>query len=57
MQSIQENKFLYYGFIASFAFMFSLSLEILPPLNRMMDLVPLPNWKVGHWTISQGSNF
>ena len=52
MQSIQENKFLHYGFIASFCFMFSLSLEILPPLNRMMDLVPLPNWKVGRWTIS-----
>ena len=46
MQSIKENKMLYYGFIASFSFMFLLSFEILPPLNRMMDLVPLPNWKV-----------
>ena len=47
MQSIRENRMLYYGFIASFVFMFTLSFELLPPLNRMMDLVPLPNWKVG----------
>lgn len=46
MQSIRENRMLYYGFIAAFVFMFALSFEIIPPLNRMMDLVPLPNWKV-----------
>ena len=46
MQSIKENKALYYGFIACFSLFFILSLEILPPLNRMMELVPFPNWKV-----------
>ena len=46
MQSIRENRMLYYGFIAAFVFMFALSFEIIPPINRMMDLVPLPNWKV-----------
>ena len=46
MQSIRENKLLYYGFIISFSFMFLLSWEIIPPLNRMMDLVPLPNREV-----------
>lgn len=46
MQSIKENKLLYYGFIASFTFMFMLSWEIIPPLNRMMDLVALPNREV-----------
>lgn len=47
MQSIKENKPLYYGFIVSFGFFFLLSLEIIPPINRMMELVPFPNWKVG----------
>ena len=43
MQSIRENKLLCYGFVISFAFMFLLSWEVIPPLNRMMDLVPLPS--------------
>lgn len=46
MQSIKENKPLYYGFIVCFTFFFILSFEIIPPLNRLMELAPFPNWKV-----------
>ncbi|KNB45779.1 putative cation-transporting ATPase [Blastocystis sp. subtype 4] len=59
MQSIRENKLLYYGFIISFSFMFLLSWEIIPPLNRMMDLVPLPNrefkWKMNGLILLDGA--
>ena len=46
MQSIQENKPLCYTFIGSFLFFLVLSLEIIPPFNRWMQLVPFPSKKV-----------
>ena len=46
MQSIRENKPLFYAFCVSFAFFFVLALEIIPPLNRWMQLVPFPSQKV-----------
>ena len=46
MQSIRENKPLYYTFIGSFLFFLVLSLEIVPPFNHWMQLVPFPSKKV-----------
>ena len=46
MQSIRENKPLFYAFCVSFGFFFVLALEIIPPLNRWMQLVPFPSQKV-----------
>lgn len=46
MQSIKENKMLFYGLVVSCCFYLVLAMEIIPPFNRYMQLVAFPSWKV-----------
>ena len=46
MQSIRENKMLFYGLVVSCCFYLVLAMEIIPPFNRYMQLVAFPSWKV-----------
>ncbi|KAK8794600.1 hypothetical protein WA158_001581 [Blastocystis sp. Blastoise] len=43
MQSIKENKYIFYSLIVGFIFTFTISLEIIPGFNSYLDLVQLPN--------------
>ena len=46
MQSIRENKMLFYGLVVSCCFYLVLAMEIIPPFNRYMQLVAFPSRKV-----------
>ena len=46
MQSIRENKVLFYGLVGSCCFYLILAGEIIPPFNRYMELAPFPDRKV-----------